>query len=84
MREYSTMLLVIISCLLFSCLAASQDPVQEFAKFKTLHGKSYSSLAEEELRFGHFKENLAKIEKHNSEGHSWRLGVTKFADLSKY
>ena len=42
------------------------------------------SLAEEELRFGQFKENLAKIEKHNSEGHSWRLGVTKFADLSKY
>jgi len=77
------MLLVIISSLLLSGLAATQDPVQEFAKFKTLHGKSYSSLAEEEVRFGHFKENLAKISAHNSEGHSWRLGVTKFADLSK-
>ena len=73
-----------IASLVSCCLAVSQDPVQEFAKFKTLHGKSYSSLAEEELRFGQFKENLAKIEKHNSEGHSWRLGVTKFADLSKY
>merc|ERR1712066_1029894 len=82
-REYSTMLLLIISCLLLSCLVISQDPVQEFAKFKVEHGKSYASLAEEELRFGHFKDNLAKIEKHNSEGHSWRLGVTKFADLSK-
>ena len=76
------MLLVIYTCLLASCLAASLDPAEEFAKFKTLHGKSYTSLEEEEVRFGHFKDNLAKIE-HNSEGHSWRLGVTKFADLTK-
>ena len=69
--------------LLSLCLAADLDPVEEFSKFKAVHGKSYASLAEEELRFGHFKDNLAKIEKHNSEGHSWRLGVTKFADLSK-
>ena len=78
------MLLTILPLLLLSCLAQSLDPQVEFARFKEVHGKSYASLAEEELRFGHFKDNLAKIEKHNSEGHSWRLGVTKFADLSKY
>ena len=55
----------------------------EFARFKALHGKVYESQAEEEVRFGHFKANLDKIEKHNAEGHSWKLGVTKFADLSK-
>jgi len=75
--------LVSLASLLSVCLAVSLDPVEEFAKFKTLHGKSYGSLAEEEVRFRHFRDNLAKIEKHNSEGHSWRLGVTKFADLSK-
>ena len=77
------MLLTILPLLLLSCLAQSLDPQVEFARFKEVHGKSYASLAEEELRFGHFKDNLAKIEKHNSEGHSWSLGVTKFADLSK-
>ena len=77
------MLLVIYTCLLVSCLASSLDPTEEFAKFKSLHGKSYISLEEEEVRFRHFKDNLAKIEKHNSEGHSWRLGVTKFADLTR-
>ena len=69
--------------LLSSCLAASLDPTVEFAKFKGLHGKTYQSPAEEEVRFNHFKDNLAKIEKHNAGGHSWQLGVTKFADLSK-
>ena len=72
-------LLSLLSC----CLAASLDPTEEFARFKGLHGKVYESEAEEEVRFNQFKDNLAKIEKHNAEGHSWKLGITKFADLSK-
>ena len=59
------------------------DPKVEFEKFKAAHGKKYASLDEEQLRFHHFQENLKRIEKHNSEKHSWTLGVTKFADLSK-
>ena len=55
----------------------------EFEKFKQMHGRSYESLEEEQTRFGHFMNNLEKIEQHNSEGHTWRMGVTKFADLSK-
>ena len=75
----SVCLVSLLSC----CLAASLDPAVEFARFKGLHGKVYESQAEEEVRFNHFKANLDKIEKHNAEGHSWKLGVTKFADLSK-
>ena len=78
------MLLLTISSLLASCLASSLNPELEFARFKADHGKSYASLAEEEVRFAQFKANLDKIEKHNAEGHSWKLGITKFADLSKY
>ena len=74
---------VCLASLLSCCLAASLDPAVEFARFKGLHGKVYESLAEEEVRFNHFKANLDKIEKHNAEGHSWKLGITKFADLSK-
>ena len=64
-----------------ACVAS--DPRTEFENFKTLHERRYTSLKEEEERFQYFKENLAKIEKHNSEGHSWRIGVTKFADMPK-
>ena len=72
---------LILSCL---TLSLALDPRAEFEKFKQLHGKKYVSLQEEEMRFKHFQENLVKIEKHNSEGHSWKMGITKFADLSKY
>lgn len=79
------MLLPLAFALVFSCSVLAFDhPRVEFEKFKLMHGKSYASLEEEETRFGHFFDNLEKIEQHNSEGHSWRMGVTKFADLTKY
>ena len=79
------MLLPLTLALVFSCSVFAFDhPRMEFEKFKLMHSKSYASLEEEETRFGHFMNNLEKIEQHNSEGHSWRMGVTKFADLSKY
>ena len=69
--------------LLVILASASADPRAEFESFKHLHAKKYASFEEEEMRFQHFQDNLEKIEKHNSEGHSWRLGITKFADLPK-
>ena len=78
------MLPLLTALLLASCLADQLDPREQFSKFKQENGKAYSSLGEEEVRFNQFQENLVKIEKHNADGHSWRMGVTKFADLSKY
>merc|ERR1711971_1512791 len=51
--------------------------------FKIDANKTYASLAEEEFRFEVFRENLQRIAKHNSEGHTWIMGVTKFADLTR-
>ena len=51
---------------------------------KAEHGRSYGSRAEEEERLRVFSANLARIEAHNAGGHSWRMGVNKFADLTKY
>ena len=65
-------------------LTVSLDPREEFSKFKINHAKVYTNIEEEEMRFNHFSNNLKKIAKHNAEGHSWRMGITKFADLSKY
>lgn len=64
-------------------LTHSLEPRNEFTKFKTSFGKIYASKEEEERRFNLFSNNLKKIEKHNSKGHSWMMGITKFADLSK-
>merc|ERR1712012_1394705 len=77
MSLYSIIFTVVCATLVLA------DPRAEFEKFKVDHGKRCTSLQEEEARFTQFKENLVKIEKHNSEAHSWKLGVTKFADLSK-
>ena len=77
------MLLLVTFTVLLSYSAFGLDPKTEFENFKKVHGKSYANLQEEEFRFKHFQDNLVKIEKHNAEGHSWRMGVTKFADLSK-
>jgi len=55
----------------------------EFADFKTKFGKVYMDIKEETSRFMIFQENLKRIEQHNSENHTWIMGVTKFADLTK-
>jgi len=79
LKELNMKLLVLV--LLVSTSLA--DPWSEFQNFKAKHGKTYGSSKEETMRFAIFKENLEKIEKHNQGGHSWQLGVTKFADLTK-
>jgi len=74
------MKVLVLALLVSACLA---DPWAEFQQFKEKHGKAYTNAREESSRFATFQENLEKIEKHNQEGHSWTLGITKFADLTK-
>ena len=69
--------------LLILVAVVSADPRVQFEAFKIQANKTYTSLAEEEARFEVFQENLNRIAKHNSEGHSWTMGVTKFADLTR-
>merc|ERR1719319_1703499 len=72
-----------IFLLLLSSASALHSASDQFESFKLRANKTYSSLAEEQMRFEVFQENLKAIEKHNSEGHTWRMGVTKFADLTR-
>ena len=69
--------------LLILVAVVSADPRVQFEAFKIQANKTYASLAEEEARFEVFQDNLNRIAKHNSEGHSWTMGVTKFADLTR-
>ncbi|XP_010244238.1 PREDICTED: cysteine proteinase RD21A-like [Nelumbo nucifera] len=46
------------------------------------HGKAYNALGEKEKRFEIFKDNLKFIDEHNSQNHTYRLGLNRFADLT--
>jgi len=53
---------------------------EEWAKFKVKHEKLYSSEEEDGTRCEIWKKNLAKVEKHNSENHTFTMAVNKFSD----
>eukprot|EP00928_Gymnodinium_smaydae_P014396 TRINITY_DN15265_c0_g1_i1.p1 TRINITY_DN15265_c0_g1~~TRINITY_DN15265_c0_g1_i1.p1 ORF type:complete len:369 (-),score=108.23 TRINITY_DN15265_c0_g1_i1:76-1116(-) len=53
-----------------------------WASFKQDFGKSYSSFVEEEQRFAIFKVNVDLIYRMNAQNNSFKLGVTKFADMT--
>ncbi|KAF5185465.1 Cysteine proteinase [Thalictrum thalictroides] len=46
------------------------------------NGKNYNALGEKEKRFEIFKDNLRFIDEHNSEDHTYKVGLNKFADLT--
>ncbi|KAH0925471.1 hypothetical protein HID58_017727 [Brassica napus] len=46
------------------------------------HGKVQSSLTEKDRRFEILKDNLRFVDDHNAKNLSYRLGLTKFADLT--
>lgn len=47
-----------------------------------MNAKNYETVAEHEYRLRVFSENLALIELHNSQDHSWTMEVNQFADLT--
>lgn len=79
-----TTLALLLAALGVSAAVSPRRARAEFERFKAEHGRSYGSRAEEEERLRVFSANLARIEAHNAGGHSWRMGVNKFADLTKY
>ncbi|CAF1698323.1 hypothetical protein HID58_051109 [Brassica napus] len=57
--------------------------VLSFARFTHQYGKMYQHAEEIKHRFSVFKENLDLIRSTNKKGLSYKLGVNKFADLTK-
>ncbi|KAG6549333.1 hypothetical protein Mapa_009050 [Marchantia paleacea] len=55
---------------------------QNFQSWMLKHSKTYSSQTVQTKRFNTFKNNLKRIREHNSKPDvSYKLGLTKFADL---
>ncbi|XP_061713648.1 uncharacterized protein LOC133522343 [Cydia pomonella] len=53
-----------------------------FEKFIQDHKREYKDAADRELHFNAFKQNVAKINEHNSKGSSATYGINKFADYT--
>ena len=55
-------------------VASAAALVDRFSAWQTRHGKKYTSVEETRMRRGIFAANVAKVQKHNGEGHSWTMG----------
>ncbi|CAH2071175.1 unnamed protein product [Thlaspi arvense] len=58
------------------------EAVLIFESWMVKHGKVYDSVAEKERRLTIFEDNLRFITNRNAENRGYRLGLTRFADLS--
>ena len=66
---------------LFTLLAAVSAQ-NEFADWMRFNDKSYKTMYEQKYRSKVFAENLRRIEEHNRQEHSWKMGANKFADMT--
>jgi len=66
---------------LFSVLGQTRHAVR-FTRFAIKYGKRYDSVEEIQKRFNIFVDSLKLIRSTNRKGLSYKLGITKFADMS--
>ncbi|KAF8092039.1 hypothetical protein N665_0427s0018 [Sinapis alba] len=67
----------------FVQILGQSHQVLSFARFTHQYGKMYQHAEEIKHRFSVFKENLDLIRSTNKKDLSYKLGVNKFADLTK-
>jgi C1A family cysteine protease len=64
-------------------LALATPHILTWSDYKEEFGKKYSSRLVHDQRQKAFQANVELIKKHNSEDHSYKLGVNQFADLTQ-
>jgi Papain family cysteine protease/Cathepsin propeptide inhibitor domain (I29) len=79
--------LLIVACLVPLILANlylyQEDEYRTlFDSFRATHNKTYSTAEEHAHRYEIFKSNADFVKRHNSEGHSYTVGINQFADLT--
>ena len=65
------------------CSLCCSLPLSQFAAFKQTYSRHYASPEEEAIRFGHFRDSLARVAARNAEHKTTVFGITKFSDLSR-
>ena len=63
-------------------LLSAVNAQNEFANWMVFNNKTYATTYEQNYRSKVFYENLRRIEAHNAQGHSWKMGANKFADMT--
>lgn len=53
-----------------------------FELWASTYNRTYPTISEFNIRQSIYLQNLIKIAQHNSENHTWTMGVNKFADLT--
>eukprot|EP01098_Paradermamoeba_levis_P000574 TRINITY_DN105_c0_g1_i6.p1 TRINITY_DN105_c0_g1~~TRINITY_DN105_c0_g1_i6.p1 ORF type:complete len:364 (-),score=159.12 TRINITY_DN105_c0_g1_i6:109-1092(-) len=82
MRVILAIALLAVVCSAVKINLQERDYAIEFGRFVEKFNKQYVSDDEQGYRYRVFKANLDLINKHNSEGHSYKLAVNHFADLT--
>jgi C1A family cysteine protease len=67
-----------------SAFSVTRDNERYFQNFISDYSKDYTSSDEYSHRFNVFSKNLELINHHNSQNHSFTLGVNQFADLTPF
>merc|ERR1739848_225208 len=66
-----------------SALTVEESHIGRFNNWKIKHGKTYSSIDEEELRFEVFMRNHATIEVHNADfEQTFTMAHNQFSDMT--
>ena len=68
-------------CILLSVSAQGLSVNGQWQQWKREHKKLFDTEEEESRRFGIWKSNLAAIEEHNGQNHSFTLEMNHFGDL---
>ncbi|PIA27153.1 hypothetical protein AQUCO_08300089v1 [Aquilegia coerulea] len=66
----------------YKSLRTDEEVMGIYESWLVNNGKNYNALGEKEKRFEIFKDNLRFIDEHNREGHTYEVGLNKFADLT--
>jgi C1A family cysteine protease len=69
---------------IIAVVLAKSDYAVEFSNWASTFNITYSSDVERQIRFEIFKDNVDKINKHNSEKHTWTMAINQFADMTQH
>jgi len=69
-------------CLVVGAHALAMEADDEWAAFKTLFNRRYTSSEHERARYWIFKSNVDDMKKHNAKESSYKLGINDFSDLT--
>jgi cathepsin L len=67
----------------FYSMALTVSPYPTFEQWQIQYRKVYDSATDRDYRETVYYRNLQKVARHNAQGHSWKMGTNKFADLTK-